>query len=40
MNTVNDGIIGGGLMGKEVASAFGRWFALNEYPLNFKLLFF
>ena len=22
------GVIGGGLMGREVASAFGRWFAL------------
>src|SRR5690554_2703373 len=34
MKTVNVGIIGGGLMGKEVASAFGRWFALNDYPLK------
>ncbi len=24
-------------MGKEVASAFGRWFALNNYPLNVAL---
>ena len=37
MKTVNVGIIGGGLMGKEVASAFGRWFALNDYPLNVVL---
>lgn len=34
MKTVHVGIIGGGLMGKEVASAFGRWFALNDYPLK------
>ena len=37
MKTVNVGVIGGGLMGKEVASAFGRWFALNEYPLKVEL---
>lgn len=34
---VNVGIIGGGLMGKEAASAFGRWFALNDYPVNVEL---
>src|ERR1044072_7380085 len=27
---VGIGIIGGGLMGKEAASAFGRWFMLND----------
>ena len=27
---VNVGVIGGGLMGREVASAFGRWFALED----------
>src|SRR5690606_38714593 len=37
MKTVNVGIIGGGLMGREVASAFGRWFALNDYPLKVVL---
>ncbi|WP_158858536.1 Gfo/Idh/MocA family protein [Lunatibacter salilacus] len=37
MKTVSVGIIGGGLMGKEVASAFGRWFALNDYPLKVEL---
>src|SRR5690606_2645189 len=37
MKTVNVGIIGGGLMGKEVAGAFGRWFTLNDYPLNVVL---
>jgi len=26
------GIIGGGLMGKEAASAAGRWFVLNDFP--------
>ena len=34
---VNVGIIGGGLMGKEVASALGRWFALNDYPVKVAL---
>lgn len=37
MNLVRVGIIGGGLMGKEAASAFGRWFALNDFPVNVKL---
>src|SRR5690606_8564171 len=37
MNVVSVGIIGGGLMGKEVASAFGRWFALNNYGLKVEL---
>ena len=27
---VNVGVIGGGLMGREVASAFGRWFAITD----------
>ena len=31
--TVRVGVIGGGLMGKEVASAFGRWFMLNDVAL-------
>lgn len=31
---VNVGIIGGGLMGREVASAFGRWFALKNMPVE------
>lgn len=34
MKVVNVGIIGGGLMGKEVAGAFGRWFSLNDYPVK------
>lgn len=29
---VRFGIIGGGLMGRELASALGRWFALDEVP--------
>jgi predicted dehydrogenase len=37
MKTVNIGIIGGGLMGKEAASAFGRWFALNDFPVPVAL---
>lgn len=34
MKTISVGIIGGGLMGKEVASAFGRWFVLNDFPVK------
>ena len=34
MEQVNVGIIGGGLMGKEAASAFGRWFVLNDIPVQ------
>jgi len=30
MQTLNFGIIGGGLMGREFASALGRWFALTD----------
>jgi len=32
MKQLRVGVIGGGLMGKEVASAFGRWFMLNDVP--------
>ena len=32
MKKINVGIIGGGLMGREAASAFGRWFVLNDFP--------
>lgn len=35
--TVRVGVIGGGLMGREVASAFGRWFALQDYPIRAEL---
>jgi predicted dehydrogenase len=31
------GIIGGGLMGREVASALGRWFALLDFPVQLEL---
>lgn len=34
---VNVGVIGGGLMGKEVASAFGRWFMLREQECSPRL---
>lgn len=37
MKVVNIGIIGGGLMGKEAASSFGRWFVLNDYPVKVVL---
>lgn len=36
-DVVRVGIIGGGLMGKEVASAFGRWFALSDFPVKVEL---
>ncbi len=32
------GIIGGGLMGREAASAFGRWFALENFPVKAELV--
>jgi predicted dehydrogenase len=35
--TVRIGIIGGGLMGREAASAFGRWFALEGFPVHAEL---
>ena len=31
---VRVGIIGGGLMGREVASALSRWFVLDHYPVR------
>jgi predicted dehydrogenase len=34
---VRIGVIGGGLMGREVASAFGRWFALENFPVKAEL---
>lgn len=37
MKKINFGIIGGGLMGKEAASSFGRWFVLNDFPVNVEL---
>ena len=32
------GIIGGGLMGRETASALGRWFALDGFPVRAELV--
>lgn len=32
------GVIGGGLMGKEAASAFARWFALTDVPVRPELV--
>jgi predicted dehydrogenase len=32
------GIIGGGLMGREVASALGRWFVLENFPVRAALV--
>jgi predicted dehydrogenase len=37
MQKVKLGIIGGGLMGKEAASALGRWFVLNDFPVGVEL---
>jgi predicted dehydrogenase len=37
MKTLKVGIIGGGLMGREVASALGRWCALEDFPVNVQL---
>ena len=34
---VNVGVIGGGLMGREVASAFGRWFVINDSNVRPRL---
>jgi len=35
---VRIGIIGGGLMGREVASALGRWFVLEDFPVQAELV--
>src|SRR5277367_6589875 len=37
MSKVKIGIIGGGLMGREVASALSRWFVLDNYPVQAEL---
>ncbi len=34
---VRIGIIGGGLMGRELASALGRWFVLQDFPVKAEL---
>jgi len=36
-STVRIGIIGGGLMGREVASALSRWFVLENFPIQAEL---
>src|SRR5689334_23420561 len=36
--TMRVGIIGGGLMGREAASAFGRWFVLEDFPVRAELV--
>ena len=36
--TVRIGIIGGGLMGREVASALARWFVLADHPVRAELV--
>jgi predicted dehydrogenase len=36
--SVRIGVIGGGLMGREVASALGRWFVLEDYPIRAELV--
>lgn len=35
---VRVGIIGGGLMGREVASALSRWFVLSDFPVQAELV--
>lgn len=37
-DTLKVGIIGGGLMGREAASAFGRWFVLENMPVRAELV--
>ena len=37
MKTLKVGVIGGGLMGREVASALGRWCALVDFPVRLEL---
>ena len=35
---VKIGVIGGGLMGREVASALGRWFVLEDFPVQAEVV--
>jgi predicted dehydrogenase len=37
MKTLKIGVIGGGLMGREMASAIGRWAALTDAPVRLEL---
>ena len=34
---VRVGIVGGGLMGRELAAAIGRWSALDDHPIRPEL---
>ena len=36
--TLRIGIIGGGLKGREAAACFGRWFALENFPVRAELV--
>ncbi|HSJ01676.1 MAG TPA: gfo/Idh/MocA family oxidoreductase, partial [Verrucomicrobium sp.] len=38
MKDIKIGIIGGGLMGREMASAFGRWCALLDFDVQPELV--
>ncbi|MCX6977722.1 MAG: Gfo/Idh/MocA family oxidoreductase [Verrucomicrobia bacterium] len=38
MKPLKVGIIGGGLMGREVASTIGRWFSLLDFPVALELV--
>ena len=38
MKKIKFGIIGGGLMGREAASAFARWFVLKDFPVLAELV--
>jgi predicted dehydrogenase len=37
-NAVRVGVIGGGLMGRELASALGRWFVFEDMPVQLELV--
>ena len=37
MTVVRIGIVGGGLMGRELAAAIGRWPALSDHPIQPRL---
>jgi predicted dehydrogenase len=37
ITTVKFGVIGGGLMGREAASACGRWFVLQDFPVKLEM---
>ena len=37
MSVARIGIVGGGLMGRELAAAIGRWAALEDHPVTPRL---